>query len=182
MRHHEALAAFERIYRDNVGAVTRFFARRCVDPQVVGDLVADTFVRAMTSYATFNPARGSATSWLFGIARHTFAAHTEQSAKGGELVRRVGGRRELGRDELAELEARIDAERPGRALLERLAELPELEREAVELVHLCGLAPKEAAEALGVPRGAMRTRLYRATARLRAVVVDDEEARVDEQV
>ncbi|HEX8867727.1 MAG TPA: RNA polymerase sigma factor [Lentzea sp.] len=174
MRDHELLAAFERIYRDNVGAITRFFARRCTDPQLVGDLTADTFVRAMTSFATFDSAKGSASSWLYGIARRTFAAHAEHSAKGGELVRRVGGRRELDRDELAELEARIDAERPGRALLERLAELQEIEREAIELVHLGGLSPKEAAEALGVPKGAMRTRLYRATARLRAVVEDDE--------
>ncbi|MFS8101079.1 RNA polymerase sigma factor [Lentzea alba] len=182
MRDHEALAAFERIYRDHVGAITRFFARRCTEPQVVADLTADTFVRAMTSFHTFNASRGSPTSWLFGIARHTFAAHLETKARNRVLVLKAGGRRELGRDELAELEARIDAERPGRALLERLAELPELEREAVELVHLSGLAPKEAAEALGVPKGAMRTRLYRAMARLRAVVDDEQEARADEQV
>ena len=177
MRDHEALAAFERIYRADVGAITRFFARRCTEPQLVADLTADTFVRAMTSFGTFDARRGSATSWLFGIARHTFAAHLEQSARSRAVADQVAGRRELDRDELAELEARIDAERPGRALLERLAELPELEREAVELVHLCGLAPKEAAEALGVPKGAMRTRLYRATARLRAVVDDEVEAR-----
>ena len=177
MRDHEALAAFERIYRADVGAITRFFARRCTEPQLVADLTADTFVRAMTSFGTFDARRGSATSWLFGIARHTFAAHLERSARSRAVADQVAGRRELDRDELAELEARIDAERPGRALLERLAELPELEREAVELVHLCGLAPKEAAEALGVPKGAMRTRLYRATARLRALVDDEVEAR-----
>ncbi|NGY57663.1 RNA polymerase sigma factor [Lentzea sp. NEAU-D13] len=177
MRDHEALAAFERIYRADVGAITRFFARRCTEPQLVADLTADTFVRAMTSFGTFDARRGSATSWLFGIARHTFAVHLERSARSRAVADQVAGRRELDRDELAELEARIDAERPGRALLERLAELPELEREAVELVHLCGLAPKEAAEALGVPKGAMRTRLYRATARLRAVVDDEVEAR-----
>ncbi|MCX2954209.1 RNA polymerase sigma factor [Lentzea sp. NEAU-D7] len=177
MRDHEVLAAFERIYRADVGAITRFFARRCAEPQVVADLTADTFVRAMTSFATFDARRGTATSWLYGIARHTFAAHLERSARIRDVALKAGGRRELDGDELAELEARIDAERSSRALLARLAELPELEREAVELVHLCGLSPKEAAEALGVPRGAMRTRLYRATARLRAVVDDEVEAR-----
>lgn len=182
MRDHEALAAFERIYRADVGAITRFFARRCTEPQLVADLTADTFIRAMTSFGTFDERRGSATSWLFGIARRTFAAHLESSARRLVVVRKVGGRRELDRDELAELEARIDAERPGRALLERLAELPELEREAVELVHLCGLAPKEAAEALGVPKGAMRTRLHRAMARMREVVGDEVEVRADGQV
>jgi len=180
VRDHEALAAFERVYRDNVGAITRFFARRCTEPQLVADLTADTFVRAITSFHTFDDAKGSAAGWLFGIARHTFAAHLEHTARSRVIVRKAGGRRELDRDELAELEARIDAEQPGRVLLERLASLPELEREAVELVHLGGLAPKEAAVALGVPKGAMRTRLYRAMARLRAVV--EQEARADEQV
>ena len=172
------MAAFERIYRDNVGAITRYFARRCLEPQLVADLTADTFVRAITSFPTFDSSRGTAASWLYGIARKAFAAHCEQSARGVELVRRVGGRRELGRDELAELEARIDAEQRGRLLLERLRTLPEIEREAIELVHLEGLAPKEAAEALGVPKGAMRSRLYRAMARMR----DDVEVQADEQV
>ena len=177
VRDHEVLAAFERIYRSDVGAITRFFARRCSEPQVVADLTADTFVRAMTSFGTFDAGKGTATSWLYGIARRTYAAHLERSARTRVLELKAAGRRELDTDELAELEARIDAERPGRALLERLAELPELEREAVELVHLCGLAPKEAADVLGVPKGAMRTRLYRAMARLRATVDDEVEAR-----
>jgi len=154
------MAAFERIYRGNVGAITRYFARRCVEPQLVADLTADTFVRAITSFPTFDSSRGTAASWLYGIARKAFAAHCEQSARG------------------AELEARIDAEQRGRLLLERLRTLPEIEREAIELVHLDGLAPKEAAEALGVPKGAMRSRLYRAMARLR----DDVEVQADEQV
>ncbi|MET9225199.1 RNA polymerase sigma factor [Lentzea sp. NPDC003310] len=170
MRDHEVLAAFERIYRADVGAITRFFSRRCTEPQLVADLTADTFVRAMTSFHTFDPGKGTATSWLYGIARHTYAAHLERSSRSRDLELKAGGRRELDRDELAELEARIDAEKPGRALLEHLAELPALEREAVELVHLCGFAPREAAEALGVPKGAMRTRLYRAMARLRGAV------------
>ena len=45
--------------------------------------------------------------------------------------------------------------------------MPELERTAVELVDLAGLTPKEAAAALGVPRGVLRVRLFRARARLR---------------
>jgi len=182
VRDHEALAAFERIYRANAGAITRYFARRCAEPQLVADLTADTFVRAITSFPTFDSSRGTAASWLYGIARKTFSAHCEQSARGTELVRRVGGRRELSRDELAELEERIDAEQRGRLLLERLETLPEIEREAIELVHLVGLAPREAAEALGVPKGAMRSRLYRAMARMREVVGDEVEVHADGQV
>ena len=41
-----ALLEFERIYRDNVGVVTAFFARRCSNPQTVADLTSETIVRA----------------------------------------------------------------------------------------------------------------------------------------
>ena len=74
---------------------------------------------------------------------------------------------------IEDLAERIDAERSGRDLLERLAELSEADREALELVDLAGLTPKEAAMALGVSPGALRVRLFRARARLRKEHRDD---------
>jgi RNA polymerase sigma-70 factor (ECF subfamily) len=70
-------------------------------------------------------------------------------------------------DAIEDLADRIDAERSGRELLEHLAELPEADREALELVDLSGLTPKEAALAMDVTPGALRVRLFRARARLR---------------
>jgi hypothetical protein len=55
-----ALAEFERIYRGNVGVVTRYFARRCGDAQMVADLTSETIVRAAAGVAGFDPGRGSA--------------------------------------------------------------------------------------------------------------------------
>jgi hypothetical protein len=52
-----AIAKFEALYRANVAAVTAYFARRSADPQTVADLTADTFVQAITSFATFDPGR-----------------------------------------------------------------------------------------------------------------------------
>ena len=67
----------------------------------------------------------------------------------------------------AKLAARIDAEREGAALMRRCAQLPAVERAAIELVDLEELTPKEAALALGVSRVALRKRLSRARSRLR---------------
>ena len=52
-----ALLEFERIYRNNVGVVTAFFARRCSDPQTVADLTSETIVRAAAGFAGFDPRR-----------------------------------------------------------------------------------------------------------------------------
>ena len=64
-----AAAEFERLYRANVDAMTAYFARRSADPQVVADLTADTFVAVITGFGSFDPRKGGARAWVFGIAR-----------------------------------------------------------------------------------------------------------------
>ncbi len=169
-----ALADFEQVYVGNVDSVMSYFARRCSEPQVVADLTSDTFLRAAAGFLTFDPNRGSPRAWLFGIAAHVYARHCEQVASGRLASERYAGRRALEADEIEELTSRIDAERAGRQLVERCAELPESEREAVELVDLAGLTPKEAAEVLDVSRVVLRKRLSRARARLRKEHSDHE--------
>jgi RNA polymerase sigma-70 factor (ECF subfamily) len=160
-------AEFEEIYRLHVGAVTAFFARRSADPQTVADLASETFVGAITSFATFDPSRGTARAWLFGIARKVFARYCEQVTRGRDTAVRLAGHRELGADEVEELVGRIDAERSGRVLVEGLAALPAVDREVLELVDIAGLAPREAAVALDISPGALRIRLFRARNKLR---------------
>lgn len=162
-----ALAEFEQIYRANVGAVTAYFARHCADPQTVADLTSETIVRAAGAFGGFDPGRGSARAWLFGIAGHVSARYCAQASNGRDAAARLAGLAVLPVDEIDELTQRIDAQRAGRELLERCAELSAVERAAVELVDLDGLTPKEAAAALGVPRGVLRMRLSRARTRLR---------------
>ena len=165
---------FERVYRANVAAVTAYFARRCGEPQTVADLTSETFARAVGSFCSFDAGKGTARSWLFGIATHVYAQHCEQTAGGRDAAARLAGRRALEVDEIEELAARIDAEQAGRALIARCSQLPDLERTAVELVDLTGLTPKEAAAVLGVSRGVLRARAFRARARLRREHAIDE--------
>jgi RNA polymerase sigma factor (sigma-70 family) len=165
--HNKATGEFERLYREQVDAVTAFFARRSADPQTVADLTADTFVQVITSFGTFNPRRGTARAWAFGIARRVYAAHCAAHTQHRDRVLRLAGRRELDADQVEELVDRIDAERATRGLLTELTALPELDRAVVELVDIAGLRAKEAAGALGISPGAARMRLMRARARLR---------------
>lgn len=64
---------FERVYRRNIGFLTRYFARRCREPQTVADLTSETIVRAVGGFAGYDPARGSDRAWLLGIASRVFA-------------------------------------------------------------------------------------------------------------
>jgi len=162
-----ASAEFERLYRANVEAVMAYFARRSRDPQVVADLTADTFVAVITSFGAFDPRRGTARAWMFGIARRVYASYYEAHSLQQHKLQRLAGRRDLEPDQVEELLDRIDAERAGRDLIRGLAMLPERDRAVIELVDIAGLRPKEAAAALGLTSGAVRMRLLRTRARLR---------------
>ena len=175
-----AAAEFERLYRANVEAVTSYFARRSADPHVVADLTADTFVTAITSFGSFDPGRGTARAWVFGIARHVYAAHCEAYGQQQHRLQRLAGRRDLEPDQVEELVDRIDAERAGRDLVTGLGMLPDRDRALVELVDLAGLRPKEAAAALSMTPGAARMRLMRARAQLRRHAITTNQIRGDE--
>ena len=162
-----ATAEFERLYRANVEAVTGYFARRSADPNVVADLTADTFVAVITRFESFDPRKGTARAWVFGIARHVYASYCEAYSQQQHKIQRLAGRRDLDPDQVEELLDRIDAERAGRDLVSGLATLPERDRAVVELVDIAGLRPKEAATALGLAPGTVRMRLMRARTRLR---------------
>jgi RNA polymerase sigma factor (sigma-70 family) len=162
-----AITEFERLYRANVEAVTAYFARRSADPHVVADLTADTFVAVITNLRSFNPRKGTARAWVFGIARNVYASYCEAYGQQQRKLRRLAGRRDLDSDQVEELLDRIDAERAGRDLVTGLAALPAPDRAVIELVDIAGLGPKEAAAALGLPPGTARMRLMRARARLR---------------
>ena len=162
-----ALDEFEHVYVSSVEVVMGYFARRCAEPQTVADLTSETFLRAAAGFAGYDPNRGPARAWLLGIASKVFARHCQHAANGREAAARLAGHRQLDEDEIVELEERIDAVREGALLVKRCALLPELERQAVEMVDIEGLTPKEAAEALEVSRVALRQRLARARTRLR---------------
>src|SRR6195952_4595388 len=62
--------AFEAFYLRPLAAVTGFHLRRTGRREVAFDLTAETFAAVVVACGSFEPERGSATGWLFGIAAH----------------------------------------------------------------------------------------------------------------
>lgn len=96
--------------------------------------------------------------------------------------------RRRGRDPLASGAAEAD-DKPGsdvgaegqllqrersRALTRAVAELPEAQREVIELRHFQDLTYEEMAEILGCPVGTVMSRLYRARRQLRQLMLDED--------
>jgi RNA polymerase sigma factor (sigma-70 family) len=164
--------AFESFYRSTVDDVIGFFARRVIDPHVVADLTADTYVAVLASAHTYSASRGSPRAWLFGIARHVLYAHRRSDMAERDKHRRVEGRRLLDGDDVDRMVERIDAQQSSRRLYAALAALPDGERAIFELVALDGLVPAEAAAVLGIRAATGRVRLHRARRTLRTALAD----------
>jgi RNA polymerase sigma factor (sigma-70 family) len=167
----EALEAF---YRTHYPLLLRYFTARVTDPHEVADLVADTFVSAMTSAGKYDPRRGRPVAWLFGIAHNVHRRSFRQRDVERRAVGRLAGRRLLDDEDISRIEDQIDAHRrlDGRRLLDGLSAA---DRELIELIDVSGFTVPEAAQAIGVKSGTARVRLFRARAKLRQALQTEED-------
>jgi RNA polymerase sigma factor (sigma-70 family) len=98
-------------------------------------------------------------AWLFGIARRTLMDHLRHEYAKSPMV-------DMDVDEIA-ADAPADQDTDVYELERALSELPMIEREALTLFYLQELSLIEVAEALNVPVGTIKSRLFRAKRLLR---------------
>lgn len=159
--------AFEEFYREHVGSVQGFIARRVDDPHLAADLTAEVFLAAMKSAHKYRPRKGTSAGWLYGIARNVVAYERRRRARAVQIDRRISGRQLVDAEDLSALDDRIDAEAQSRRLYQAMDRLSEAERAVLELVALDGLSVKDAAAALRIRPAAARARLHRARKTMR---------------
>jgi RNA polymerase sigma-70 factor (ECF subfamily) len=151
--------AFDLLYRRYVRSIFGLALRRLGDRPRAEDAVQETFAAIWKSAASYRPERGPAAPWLYAVARNAvvdrFRSRTETP---GELPDRASG--EAGPDELAERS--YVSWRVHRAL----EDLPEREREVLELAYWSGLSQSEVAAYLNIPLGTVKTRTRSALNRM----------------
>ena len=162
--------SFGVLYERHARAVYNFCFRGTADWAHAEDLTSAVFFEAWRRRADVRLANESALPWLLGVAtnllRNGWRARRRRAAALGRL--RVD-------DEPAfadEVEARVDDERAMRRVLAVVGALPRRDREVLALCAWAGLSYEQAAVALDVPVGTIRSRLARARDRLRELVGD----------
>lgn len=165
--------AFEVFYRAHVAAIGRFVARRVDDPYLVADLTTEVFMAAVSSARSSPVVRGEPITWLYGIARNVVNLEWRRQAREKRAVSKLAGMRPPSSDNVAQLEARIDAESKARELYKAMADLSDAERAVIELVGIDGLSVRDAATALGIGAVAARMRLHRARKQLKQQLAAD---------
>ncbi len=166
--------AFGELFDEQAQAIHQYALRALGERTAAEDVVSLTFLEAWRLRAGLHEEGGSVRPWLFGIAANVLrntrrAARRHQAALGrlpaGEVVP----------DFAEELAGRLDDGAQLAAAHRALARLRRGEREVFLLCVWSGLAYADAAEALGIPVGTVRSRLSRARTRLRRLA--DEETK-----
>lgn len=168
--------SFERAIAPAVPGVYRFCLALCRDRAEADDLLQESLVRAFVHRDSFE-GRSELFSWLCGIARNQFLEARRVRARRAGLFDRVyeSCRAALeplfGGDELAPDDPeRTALEREDSARLHRaLHALPEEYRLVVLLCDIEELSHEQAARALDVPLGTIKSRQARGRARLAAL-------------
>lgn len=171
---HEADAdasAFAELYRRHSSTVHGWFRRRL--EWAASDLTAETFAQAWLSRRTFrDQANGSVLPWLFGIARNVARESARRDAVETRARRRLGLPTDLSSEDCyAAVEERLS---PRVALARGLENLPEHEREALELRVVDELPYEQVADRLGVRPAAARLRVSRALRRLSSLALKED--------
>jgi RNA polymerase sigma-70 factor, ECF subfamily len=152
----EALSHADHLYR--------IALRLTGSPQSAEDLVQEAYLRAFRSWRTYRSGTNLA-AWLATILRNAYLDEARKQSRrpAQESLDEHSDYylyNQLARDATVPQDA-VVARLSGSAIVEALAQVPPVFREAVVLVDIGEFSYAEAAEILGVPIGTVMSRLYR---------------------
>jgi RNA polymerase sigma factor (sigma-70 family) len=161
-------SALSELY-DRFGRVAYGVAVRILrDEKLAEDAVQEGFLAAWRNADRFMPERAKASTWLLTLVHR----------RAVDLVRRENRRRAESLPDDADYAASDSAEDDAWLRFERervqdaLRQLPDQQREALELAYYGGFTQSELAERLGQPVGTIKSRMFTGLARLRELLAD----------
>ncbi len=158
---------------DRFGKISWSLALRILrDEALAEDAVQEAFLAAWRTASRFMPERASARTWLLTLVhrRAVDVVRREERRRGEPLDAAPEVAGDAGADASALL--RLERERVQRAL----KQLPDREREAIELAYYGGFSQAELAERLGQPLGTIKSRMFTGLARLRELLAEPSES------
>ena len=160
-------------YLDVVWQVARHAAGEGQDPE---DLVQETFLRA---YAGFGSYRGGNTrAWLAAICLNAARSQARRQRRrpwevpAPALLDALPWYRADGAESAADVADVVIADLEAEKVSRCLTLLPEPQRVCIVLVDVAGYTAREAAEALGCPRGTVLARVHRGRRRLAQLLAE----------
>ncbi|MFF4499008.1 RNA polymerase sigma factor [Streptomyces sp. NPDC001401] len=163
---------FALLYDRYASDIHRYAARRLGDT-TADDVTADTFLVAFRIRSRYDLTRANARPWLYGIAGNLIGKQRRAEVRALRALARTGHdpvTDSWGASWVEDTDSRIAAQGP---LAGALAVLSAGDRHVLLLIAWAELTYEEAAEALDIPVGTVRSRLNRARRKVRTALGAD---------
>lgn len=156
---------FTDLYKHYYHHIRRYFAVRLRSAEVIDDLTATTFEKALRSISSFQWQGNPFSSWLYRIANNTLVDYYRKQNK----YKNSGANTDNIEVESNEhsLEVNFEVEQQTQFLQEILKELPEKERRILYFKFYEGLTNKDIAVKLNLSETNVGTVVYRIMKKLR---------------
>lgn len=158
--------AFGELFERHADRVYAHCFSRTGSWSMAEDLTSAVFLEAWRRRREVRFSGDSALPWLLGVANNATRNAERTLRRHNRLLAKLPPPGEEA-DIAADAAARVDQERLAKHLLCAMADLGQAEREVLALCDWAGLSYSEAAVAIGVPEGTVRSRLSRARKHLR---------------
>ena len=163
------LAALEELYERYRTMAYSLALRITADPAVAEDVVQDAFLGVWRNVARYVEGRGSVRTWFLSIVHHRAIDAIRRRRPSMSLPDPEAGPSPAALrlpDVWSEVAGRLDAA----AIRRALADLTDVQREALELGYFGGLTQQEIAERTGAPLGTVKSRVRLGLMALRAML------------
>jgi RNA polymerase sigma-70 factor, ECF subfamily len=147
------------------------------DRSMAEELVQEVFLKVWRSSGTFDPSRGSFSTWLYRVTR---SVALDLYRKRAHRIRQVAdGQLHIAaeRDSSAGPQELVDESWLSWRVSRALEVLDASHREVIDLAYFGGLSQREISERTGVPLGTVKTRTARAYKSLRKELVIQDSSR-----
>jgi RNA polymerase sigma factor (sigma-70 family) len=164
--------AFGELFERHADAVYNHCFRRTGSWSVAEDLTSVVFLETWRRREQVEFHGDSFLPWLLAVANNAIRNANRSIRRYGRLLAKLPDPVPIP-DQSEEAIGRVDDEHAMRGVLDAFDQLSVLEQEVLSLCDWAGLSYEEAGVTLGVSAAAVRSRLFRARARLREVLNAD---------
>ena len=158
--------AFELLYRSYYRRLTRFLEQTTRTPQLIDEILDDTMLVVWRKAPTFN-GKSRVSTWIFAIAYRRALKALERERRWVQISVDADETASANSPEVEfiERESRL-------ALQSLLAALSVGQRAVIELTYYHDYAYKEIAKIIGCPVNTVKTRMFHAHRKLKAILIE----------
>jgi RNA polymerase sigma-70 factor (ECF subfamily) len=155
--------AFAELFDAFAPRLKSFMIRKGASPEAAEDLVQETMISVWRKAGLYDPAKGSALTWIFTIARNLRIdrIRKESSMPLAELGDYDATSDDLGNDDM------LSRKQESKYVQIALAEIPVEQKQVVMMAFVDDISQSEIAERLNIPLGTVKSRMRLAYGRLR---------------